>query len=338
MELIDRYLQAVKFWLPKNQKQDILAELSEDLRSQIEDREAELGRKLNESEVADLLKRRGRPVLVANQFRPQQNLIGPVLFPIYLFVLKLVAAFYMVPWILVWIGIAIFRPHSAQNLFTTIELFWTSFWPVALFWVGGVTTVFAVLERVQQKSKFMEDWDPRKLPPVRDPNRIPLSNSVTELIANLVFCTWWLFWVGELWYPTLIHFAGVTITLAPTWRYFFWGYLLIGVGNTILSAVNVFRPYWTVERAAFRMLSDAVGSALFCWLTRANILVALSVVNVAPEKTAQIAHAINWWSAKIFPWAVVFCVLIALGDLYRIIRVRSNTSAGVPLNAATVIH
>ncbi len=51
MELIDRYLQAVKFWLPKNQKQDIVAELSEDLRSQVEDREAELGRPLNEAEV-----------------------------------------------------------------------------------------------------------------------------------------------------------------------------------------------------------------------------------------------------------------------------------------------
>jgi hypothetical protein len=89
MELIDRYLQAVKFWLPKNQKQDIIVELSEDLRSQVEDREAELGRKLNESEVADLLKQRGRPVLVANRYKSQQHLIGPVLFPIYVFVLRL---------------------------------------------------------------------------------------------------------------------------------------------------------------------------------------------------------------------------------------------------------
>ena len=38
MELIDRYLQAVKFWLPKNQRQDIIAELSEYLRSQFEER------------------------------------------------------------------------------------------------------------------------------------------------------------------------------------------------------------------------------------------------------------------------------------------------------------
>ena len=44
MELLDRYLKAVKFWLPSDQKQDIIAELSEDLRSQIEDKESELGR------------------------------------------------------------------------------------------------------------------------------------------------------------------------------------------------------------------------------------------------------------------------------------------------------
>ena len=51
MELLERYLQAVKFWLPKEQKSDIIAELSEDLRSQIEERETVLGRKLSEAEV-----------------------------------------------------------------------------------------------------------------------------------------------------------------------------------------------------------------------------------------------------------------------------------------------
>jgi hypothetical protein len=63
MELIGRYLQAVKFWLPKEQKQDIIAELSEDLYSQIEEREAQVGRKLDDTEVEAMLMKRGRPVL-----------------------------------------------------------------------------------------------------------------------------------------------------------------------------------------------------------------------------------------------------------------------------------
>ena len=46
MDLIERYLQAVQFWLPKEQKDDIIAELSEDLHAQIEESESALGRTL----------------------------------------------------------------------------------------------------------------------------------------------------------------------------------------------------------------------------------------------------------------------------------------------------
>ncbi len=34
MDLLDRYLQAVGSWLPKAQRDDIVAELSEDIRTQ----------------------------------------------------------------------------------------------------------------------------------------------------------------------------------------------------------------------------------------------------------------------------------------------------------------
>ena len=44
MDLLRRYLHAVEFWLLAEQKQDILAELSDYIRSEIEEREEELGR------------------------------------------------------------------------------------------------------------------------------------------------------------------------------------------------------------------------------------------------------------------------------------------------------
>ena len=78
MELIDRYLHAVKFWLPKAQRDDIIAELSEDIRSQIEDKEAELGRKADDGDVAAILKKCGHPLLVAQRYLPQEHLIGPI--------------------------------------------------------------------------------------------------------------------------------------------------------------------------------------------------------------------------------------------------------------------
>ena len=105
MELLDRYLQAVKFWLPKSQRDDIIAELSEDIRSQIEEKEAELGHKLGESEVEAVLKNLGHPLLIAERYLPsQQYLIGPVLFPVYRLVLKMLLCGYIVPWLLLWIG------------------------------------------------------------------------------------------------------------------------------------------------------------------------------------------------------------------------------------------
>jgi len=319
MELLDRYLQAVRFWLPKAQRDDIAAELSEDIRSQIEERESALARPLNDSEVAGILKQHGRPFLVANRFRPQQHLIGPVLFPIYGFVLKVVAAFYLLPWVLVWIGLNVSRAaHSGKSLMEALASLWTAFWPMAFFIVGAITVVFAVLERVEAKSKFLDQWDPRKLPPVRDPNRIPVSATFTEVTFNLVFAIWL---VAGMWYQTSLHFSGVSITHAPVWPYLFWSFFSLTAANILASGANLFRPYWTKTRALVRLVSDCIGSALFCWLLKANVFLSISVKEVAPEKTARVASAINWWAEKMFPFAIAACLVILLFDVYRIIRV-----------------
>lgn len=77
MEALDRYLEAVRAWLPREQRADIVAELGEDLRSEIEERQGALRRPLSEDEVLALLKRRGHPMSVAEGYLPSQHLIGP---------------------------------------------------------------------------------------------------------------------------------------------------------------------------------------------------------------------------------------------------------------------
>src|SRR5271170_1588640 len=116
MEMIERYLEAVKFWLPKGQKSGIIDELSADIDAQVEEREAGLGRALTEPEAELILKQRGRPVVVANRFLPQEQLIGPLLFPVYRFVLKIICLCYLLPWALLWIGMMTFdRAYRAQQ-------------------------------------------------------------------------------------------------------------------------------------------------------------------------------------------------------------------------------
>src|ERR1700674_3429378 len=151
MQLLERYLQAVKFWLPKEQKEDIIAELSEDIRSQIDEKEAELSRKLNEPELESILKQRGRPILVANRFLPQEHLIGPVLFPIYRFVLQIVMLCYLAPWALTWLRLMIYKPgyraEQSDHWMVALGSAWGALWTTAFIAVGTVTIVFAILER-----------------------------------------------------------------------------------------------------------------------------------------------------------------------------------------------
>jgi hypothetical protein len=94
------------------------------------------------------------------------------------------------------------------------------------------------------------------------------------------------------------------------------------LANSALSAVAFARPYWTTERAILRLLVDATGSALFCGLLKANILVGFTVANVSPERTAEITNVINIWIVKMFPYAVAMCIGIACANAYRIVRLK----------------
>jgi len=332
MELLERYLQAVKFWLPKEQKQDIIAELSEDLRSQIEDRETEIGRKLNEAEIETILKERGRPLLVANRYQPQQYLIGPVLFPIYRFVLKIVALCYLLPWVIVWLCLLAFSPGyraSHGNWALSAVAGWSSLWVLALSAFGVVTVVFAALEHAQAKSRFLEKWNPRKLPPVRDPNQIQRSASIGELVGNFALI-WWISYLSS---RTLFIHSEIRITLSPAWTYFFWGFLLLAIFNLALSGVNLMRPYWTGLRATLRLVTDSLGCALLCWFLKANILTELSIRGVSPETAQRIRDGANLAMARSFAMAVIFCVVMVAIDVHRIIRARSRPA---PLGSTVI--
>ena len=153
MDLLERYLQSVRYFLPRAQRDDILKELSENIRSQIDDKEAELGRPLTETELAAIIKQHGSPLLAASGYRqaPLRHLIGPVLFPFYWFVLK----------VLFWIGLAVCALSSIalissgqpiRDLFSGL----LGFMHAALPAFGWITFLFAALDFLNAKFRFLE--------------------------------------------------------------------------------------------------------------------------------------------------------------------------------------
>jgi hypothetical protein len=328
MDLVERYLHAVGFWLPRAVKRDINAELSEDIQSQIDERERELGRPLGEAEVGALLKQRGSPFIVANRYLPQEQLIGPTLFPIYRFVLKIVAACWLLPWALVWIGFLTFdrgfrATHGGDSWLRTLGAFWSNFWAVAFVAVGAVTVVFAALERTQAGQRLLVNWDPHKLPAVADPNKIPRGNSVIELAGSIVFCAWW---VAALSSPVVLDGPGLRLVLAPAWPSFYWGYLALSVANIALAGTNLVQPRWTRRRAGVRLASDLAGSALFCVLCLSNIVAEIGSASMAPARAQDLTHAINMWMARAVPVVVAVALVVLAFDVYRLVRVKAEPS------------
>src|ERR1035438_2191647 len=92
VELIDRYLQSVKLMLPRKQQDDVIRELSDEILSQVEEKETALDRPLTEDDQAALLKQLGHPMLLASRYSKQRYLIDPAVFAIYWMVLRLVLA------------------------------------------------------------------------------------------------------------------------------------------------------------------------------------------------------------------------------------------------------
>jgi hypothetical protein len=327
MDLIPRYLQAVKFWLPKQLQDDIIAEISEDIRSQIAEREAELGHPLTDADIEVLLRRRGSPIQVANGYLPQRSLIGPLLFPIYVVVLKIVTLFSLLPAVVGFIAGIVSRAlgHVVGTGWTPpFAAIASHFWTGWFASIGTATLVFAVLERTPAKTEIFEKWNPRKLPPLRPAHAIPRSSSVIEIAVNLCVLAWW---TAEMAPPTTIHLGNLHIALAPAWSAFYWTILVITLANVIISGINLLRPWWTAQRAVLRVILDLAGGALFCWMFQAHLIASLSWPNATPDKVAYALAELNLWLARIFPWAVAVTVFIAGVGIWRLMKTLRKTGA-----------
>ncbi len=241
-ELLSRYLQAVRFWLPRSRTQeDLLAELGEDLRSQIEEKETELGRPLDEKEVSDVLKRCGSPMLVAARLGPKGYLIGPTLFPIYTFVLKMVLLWILVPVFLFIVGpvnVASAGGRWGDAWANTLGDLWSGLFVAA----GIITLVFAVLERTHAPS-WSSKWDPLKLPPLQRPER---RTSLVQTVCDMAFSYFGLIWLLLLpHYPILILGpAKAFLKLSPFWHSFYVPILLLTLVALLRSTITLVRPQW----------------------------------------------------------------------------------------------
>lgn len=334
MKLLDRYLQAVRALLPKGQQDDIIQELSDAILSQMEDQEADLGRPLTEAEQEAILQRYGTPMRVAGRYQKDQRsvafgrqLIGPVLYPLYIKILLLNLAITIVV-----SGVAAVAFASHQSMRQTAEAMLSHF----IFQFAIVTGIFILAQRSGEKFPWGWKSPPTaSRPPAKDERRIPRSQSLADLIVSGIL----LLWLPALpYYPATIFGHGTSLLrFGPGARILFqavFPLLLLGV---IRSCILLVRPrwvrlYWLMRLAATSASLVVLGLSLQVgqWVLLAN-----------PDGGGDPAHKLALLAEKLDRSAgitliclVVACVVVWGVELRRLVRLQfpSQSDLAEPLH------
>ena len=323
MDMLDRYLQAVKFFLPRKQQDDIVRELSENLIARMEDREEELGRPLDEAELAAILREHGHPMLVAGRYRTRQHLIGPTFFPLYVFVLKMgLGVALLVTMVLAVVTAALHGDPFRRFLEAMLA------YPGRGLMVFAWTTVgFAVLDFATTQGRFVGDWDPRKLPKViSEDQQIPRLKTLCDLAFVLLGIGWLLLLPRS---PFLILGpAAALVEYAAVWRFVYVPMVLLAVATAILHVFDFVRPYRARSRELTRVAINVAWMFLMLFLSQAGDLFSPKVGSVLPE-TVNVPRVVDIINAG-FRIGMAVAAVITLIEIVRGLR-RARRWNGTPL-------
>ncbi len=333
MQIVDRYLQSVKNCLPRAQADDIIKELSENISSQLEDKEGELGRPLTDAEVETILKQHGHPLLVASRYRQEQRnvsfggqIIGPALFPFYIRVLKFNLGLTSV--ILLVIFTALFASGQPVGTFPQVFVY------QLLIQFAIVTLIFWLMDK--HFTRFPDSWDPRKPYGVRHPAltmsedgpRIPRAKPISQIIALLVA----LFWLRAVQHSQFLIFgpAAAFLSLSPAWGQLYFPIVALILLGIIHAGINLIRPDWVRFHWLMRAVTRA-GGLVFCYfLIRAGNLV-VSANATGPVDYHRVAQIVN----QTVYYGILFTAVISIVHLAKDVRrLVSSAADRVPTGQA----
>lgn len=298
MDMLDKYLAAVAAQLHTDQRDDIIAELKDLILSRFEAKEEELGRALTDDEREAILREVGHPLVVAARYRKgPDSLIGPQLFPYWLFGMK---AGLLILGVLSVIGLFIDMTSGSANFGQDIAQAFHGFFGNALTLLGALTLAGAIMEHYDIRPKWLTSWRVNDLSAfnLSDPaawgvamgkgapskpagdaapawmgwknrsvgNRWPGADYLFSFIAVGVFVLWW---VGVIHFPNVgtVGFRGADamVTGAPIWTTLHLPILLYALAQMAVDLASLARPYAVRMRAAFQVAVACVG----LWLASA---------------------------------------------------------------------
>jgi hypothetical protein len=331
---LDRYLKDVRTFLPADQADDIVNELSENLRAQLEDRETELGRALTDAELEEILNAHGKPLMVAARYRSEEQsftfgrrLIGPALFPSYMQVLSIA---FTATLVVIFIGAVVAEVEpEIGGILSSIAL-------AAVIQFGVITGIFMAADRTMAGGGTLPADIARSFPGELQrsfPDRVtehligkryapsvPRRTAVADFALSAITLGWLYF----------VRPPNVTEVLrsGPGWESFWLPIVVVSVIAAIQPMVNFLRPEWTRFRSAVRVLTDLAMAAIFAMSLSTGRWLEPTEGAAAPADVQTLATEINRWVGISLWFAIAITLAMAVFDVYRLVaRLRRGDMA-----------
>lgn len=154
--LVERYLKVVAAHLPTDQRDDVVAELRDEIDSRLEARAAELGRALQADEVEAVLREIGHPLSVAARYRPgPRHVVGPELYPYWRFAIR---AGGIVLLVLTALGFVARVVGGAVDPGMALGQSIAGLFSGVITLIGVVTLAAYIFERQSERPRWLHDW------------------------------------------------------------------------------------------------------------------------------------------------------------------------------------
>ena len=290
MDLIDRYLNAVRGYLPGRNRDDIVSEIGDDLRARSADREEELGRPLTLDDQAELLRPFGHPMTLAARYRPTQQLISPVLFPFYWLGLRISIGIAVTVQLALGIAMIASGQPGGAVIGRLASFPFTGL--VTLF--GWITLVFALVDvHVRHlAARATGAWDPRTLTePPKELLEKTFWGTAFELAFSTVGLVWWLAIPRQPW--LVFGPAAAFLAMAPAWQAVHLPLATLWLATLVVRWTLLLRPDWKGLRVGIDVATSVVGLVVTVFLLRADAIVMQAPGFDAGAKAVEIARLVE---------------------------------------------
>ncbi len=320
-ELVERYVHQVGRYLPPKERAEIEAELRSQIQDQLDDRYAGSP---SQEEVASVLAEFGHPYQMAASYSSEKYLVGPLLYPYMMLVLRHV--WVIVPAIVVFLNLfgALVSPQQSTLLGLFIETV-LAVLQATLIFSAVVVLFFALFQHSHAKIEPEEKaFNPLDLPKVDDPHSVDRFESAAGIAIGTIVSLIFLYWlsVGGLTLRFNLSDPGEVTPVPVAWLIL----LIIAVAaqvilhllvlrrsrrsvgswlvETVLEVFGVICLYFAVLQPVFeRIITDS--STLIDMLGSAPEIIAVSLALITlVSKGSKLVRLWNYRNSSVPPYTV----------------------------------